>query len=137
MAYDALMVLQAIVTKTATFQSTAVNTLTGSPVRGFKARLVVTAHSVATTGTAANTWTPSIEVSSDNTTFRTLSTGKAITSTATAGTNEQNFEFVVPPAEPYVRSVITLVGGGSTTPSISYKWDLGDARGGPTVNAST
>ena len=125
---DNLAVLQAQVTKTATFQGTALNSVTGSAPRGYKAEVIVTNYSVGTTGTAATTFTFTVEVSSDNTTFRTLLTAPVLTASTAAATADFNMEFIVPANEPYYRLVETL-GGNGTLPTISYQGRVGDARG--------
>ncbi len=127
MIADANAVLQATVTKTATFNGAGIDTINGGPARGFRAEVAVSAATVATTGTAAEVVTFTIDVSSDNTTYRTLATAPALTLTATAQTADFAMAFHVPKNEHWYRLTATFAGSG-TTPSISYLARVGDAR---------
>ena len=112
MAYDANAVLQASVTKTASFNSTGVD-LKGTPRRGLKARVIVTAAS----GTSP-TLDPKVQHSDDNSTFTDLAAGAQLTATG---------EVFIPfeTSKRYVRLVATI---GGTTPSFTYQADIGLAR---------
>ena len=79
--YDANVVLQALVTKTTSFNSVGVNLPGGTPRRGLFARFIASAYSGATAG---NTFLPTIEHSDDDTTYTTLSTGTVVTATTAA-----------------------------------------------------
>jgi hypothetical protein len=122
MAYDALSVLQALVTKATSFTSTAVDLKTGTPRRGLKARMLVSNYSGASAG---HTFTPTIEGSSDNTTFVTLSTGPVLTTTTAAQTAENFISFET--SYRYVRLNVTL-SGTTGTPTISYLAVIGQSR---------
>lgn len=110
---DALLALQASVTKTATFSGTGLDLKTGTPRRGMKARLIVTAAS-GTTPTLDVT----IEHSDDNSTFTNLATFGQKTAT---GEDAISFET----SKRYVRATATI---GGTTPSFTYKVDVMLAR---------
>lgn len=131
MAYDAYFKLFTLTTATASSTGSAVNTVTGSPTRGYKSRFLITSGLVATTGTAASTVVPSIQVSADSTTWRTAYTGPTATLTATAAATEYEIPFFNAKAEPYVRGIMTYTAAGATGPSIIFKWDIGDHRATP------
>jgi len=120
---DANSIIQSLTTATATYHSAAFQTTTGSPVRGYQFDFLVTAYSVATTATAATTWTPSISVSSDSTNWNVWHQGKPLTATATSQGAEFTLEGGDPPSLPYVRVDMTLAGSG-TTPSIAFQSDI-------------
>lgn len=111
--YDANAILQAEVTKTATFTGSAFDLKTGTPKRGLKARLHV--------GTVAGT-SPTLDVtvthSDDDTTYATLATFPQIT----AGSK---VEFrTVETSKRYIKAVATI---GGTAPSFIYDVALGIA----------
>jgi hypothetical protein len=120
MASDANLALQASVTKTGSFNSTAVNLQGGTPVWGLVARVL---YSAATNASGSNAVTFTIEHSDDNSTFYTRSSAAAevinLSTTAQAG------EIFIPfrTNKPYVRLVATFSGAGST-PTITYQGDL-------------
>lgn len=120
MATDALITLQASVTKTATFQSTGVDLVTGTPDYGLVARVI---YSAATNASGSNSVTFSIEHSTDNSTFYTLTSGAAdvINLSTTAQTGEIFLPFRT--NKRYVRLVATVAGAGST-PTITYGGEL-------------
>jgi hypothetical protein len=120
--YDANAVLQTLVTKTATFQGTGFDLKTGTPRRGMSARFIISSYaSVATAGTV---FIPSIEHSSDNTTFNVIATGDPITGATAAATKEAFVPFTT--TKRYVRAVMTL-SPSSGTPAIAYLAELGIA----------
>lgn len=120
MAVDALIQLQATVTKTATFQGTAVDLKTGTPRRGLKARVI---YSAATNASGSNTVAFTIEHSDDNSTFYTLSSNVELNVALT--TAAQSAEIFLPfeTSKRYVRLVATFTGAGST-PTITYTGDI-------------
>lgn len=121
--YDSLLVLQAQRTGATTFQSTAVDLKTQTPRRGLVARVLVPSYSVTAAGTV---FTPSLEHSTDNTTFTTLATGDPLTATTAAQAAAPQF---IPcnTTRRYVRLVMTLsVATGA--PSVVYSGDLGLSR---------
>lgn len=124
MPRDANLVLQALVTKTATFQGTAVDLKTGTPRRGLKARVI---YKNATNASGSNTVAFTIEHSDDNSTFYTLSSNVennvALTTTAKSGEVFIPFET----SKRYVRLVATFSGAGST-PTIDYQGDIVPTR---------
>lgn len=115
--YDALSALQAVTTVTASNTSSAVSLPTGTPRRGFIARVVVTAIS----GTAAKA-AFKVQHSADNTTFYDLAMGQNEGSGLTAaGEDWIHFETT----NPYVRLVNTVTG---TSPSVTYFGEIGIAK---------
>jgi hypothetical protein len=118
--YDALLVLQASVTKTASFNSTGL-AVPGTPLAGLVARIL---YSAANQASGAGVWTFTVEHSDDNSTWYALASGAAdaITLTTTAQAGEIFIPFRT--AKAYVRLVLTL-SGSSTTPTITYSADLG------------
>lgn len=121
--YDANLVLQTLVTKTATFQSTGVDLKTGVPRRGMDARFLISNYqSVSTAGAV---FTPSIEASSDNTNFYTIASGEPLTAGTAAASGERYVPFST--SERYVRAVMTLT-TDSGVPTVSYLADLGIVR---------
>lgn len=124
--YDALLALQAAVTKTATFNGTGVDLGVGTPLtRALVARVRVASYSgSAGTGTA----TFSIDESSDNTTFTALTgpVAKALSFTSSAGSAIVDLPFVT--RKRYVRLTLTVSGG--TSPSIVYQADIGNSLPG-------
>lgn len=125
MAYDALNVLQTLVTKTTGFNSTGYDMKTGTPRRGMVARFLITNYIAV--GTAGTVWTASIEESTDNTTFTTLASAPPITGGTAALTAEIFVPFSMTPGRRYIRSVTTM-SVTSGTPSMTYLVDLGTAR---------
>lgn len=125
MAYDALEALQTLVTKSTGFSSTAVDLLTGTPRRGLKARVIVTAASQQG-GNGVVSFT--IDGSSDNTTFVTMATSEVfITNSATAAS-----KVLFIPFETNLRYVrLTMANTISTgTASIAYLGEIGNSRPG-------
>lgn len=120
MATDALIQLQASVTKTSTFQGTAVDLKTGTPRRGLKARVI---YSAATNASGSNTVAFTIEHSDDNSTFYTLSSN--VENNVALSTTAQSGEFFIPfeTSKRYVRLVATFSGAGST-PTITYGGEI-------------
>ncbi len=121
--YDALTVLQALTTKTATFQSTGFDLKTGTPRRGMVARFLVSNYQSVSTAGAVFTY--SIEDSDDNTTFNTLAAAPPVTAGTAAGTKEINIPFST--QRRYIRPVSTLT-TSSGVPTNSYLVDLGIAK---------
>jgi hypothetical protein len=122
--YDALTVLQAAVTKITAFTSTGLDLKTGTPRRGLKARFPITNYSGASAG---HTWTPTIQGSSDNTTFYTIAQAPPLTTTTAAQTAVVFLPFET--SYRYVRAIMS-VSGTTGTPTISYSADIGLARPG-------
>lgn len=117
--YDAKLVLQALVTKTTTFNGTGLDIKTGTPRRGMVARVLVSNYSCTATGAVA---TFSIDTSSDNTTFNTHSSADPIT-LGTAAATKQLF-IPVTTRKQYIRLSCSLsVTTGA--PTLSYLGDLG------------
>ena len=115
MPTDALITLQAQVTKTATFNSTGVD-IKGTPRRGLFARVI---YSAATNASGSNTVAWTIEHSDDNSTFVQLATD--VENNVALSTTAQSGEVYIPvnTSKRYVRLVTTISGGGST-PTVTY-----------------
>lgn len=126
MAKDALLQLQASVTKTASFQGTGLNIPTGTPLRGLSAMVL---YSAATNASGSNTVSWTLDTSPDNSTWTTMATGEtqvALSTTAQAG----EFEIPLETAQPYVRLSVAFAGAGST-PTVTYEgWLTLKARHG-------
>lgn len=119
MPVDAKTVLQALVTKIATFNSTGLDLKVGTPRRGYRARIIYKNASVsASTGSV----TFRITESSDNSTFTGIhqitESTIALTTTATSG------EIYIPFAtkKRYVRLELSAISGTDAT--IDYSSDL-------------
>lgn len=122
--YDTLEVLSALVTNSAGASGTGVNLGTGTPRRGLKARVILTN---ASQSAANGVVTFTVDHSTDNTTFTTLSTSDPITNSTTAVTKEIFIPFET--NKQYVR--LTMANTVSTgTAAISYKADIGLTRPG-------
>lgn len=115
MPTDALITLQAQVTKTATFNSAGVD-LKGTPRRGLFARVI---YSAATNASGSNTVAFTIDHSDDNSTWNQLASGKE--NDVALSTTAQSGEFFIPinTSKRYVRLTATFSGAGST-PTITY-----------------
>lgn len=109
MAYDALGILQASVTKTADFDSTGIDLVTGTPEVGLVARVIVTAAS-GTDETADF----AIEHSDDNSSYSVCASFPQFTATG-----EKFLRFFT--KKRYVRLAATI---GGTTPSFTYQGAL-------------
>jgi hypothetical protein len=122
--YDTLQVLQALTTRSAGLDSTAVDLKTGTPRRGLKARIISSAISQQG-GNGVVTF--NIQHSSDNTTFTTIATSEPVTNSATAVAQEVFIPFET--SKRYVR--LNLANTISTgTAAIVYVADIGLARPG-------
>lgn len=120
MAFDANNILQALVTKTATFQSAGFDSKTGTPPRGMAARFLI--NSLISSATAGTVFTLAIEVSSDNTTFWQIAAASPITGTTVAQTFEKFIRFST--KRQYWRPVVNVTAAAGA-PSIAYSVDLG------------
>ncbi len=128
MPTDALIQLQASVTKATTFNGAALLLAGGTPRRGLKARVIYSAATSTTTNTALF----SIDVSYDgastwNSDFYPP-TALALTTTAQSG--EVFIPFDISPTGysnvPQIRLTITISGGG--TASVTYGGEIVTAR---------
>lgn len=122
--YDANSVLQALVTKTATFSGAGYDLKVGTPRRGLKLRILTSAF--ISSATAGTVFTYSVQDSTDNTTFTNLAYGPAITGDTAAGAAREDF-IPIETSKRYIR-LVTTVSPSSGTPSISYYAELGIAR---------
>lgn len=125
MATDANTVLQASVTKTATFNGAALDLGTGTPRRGLKARVI---YSAATNASGSNTVAFSVDTSADNSTWNTGEFA-SIENNVALSTTAQSGEFFIPfeTSLRYVRLTATFSGAGST-PTITYQGDVSLVR---------
>ena len=117
---DALLTLQASVTKTSSFNSTGLNVPGGVATvnNPMKAEILVTAYS---SGTANSTAVFTIEHSDDNNTWYLLASGADQTLTMTSTAQHTTVDIPVVTSKPYIRLVLTITPGGSATPSITYQ----------------
>lgn len=134
MPVDALIALQASVTKTATFSGAALILPGGTPRRGMVARVI---YSAATQASGSGVFTFSVDVCYDGvpTLWNVDFVGyPAITLTTTAQTGEIYIPFSISPqmvsgaiTAPQIRLTATL-SGTPVTPTITYQGDLCHAR---------
>lgn len=121
--YDKLSVLQAEVTKTASFNGSGYDlTAGGYPNERLMARVL---YNSAANASGSGVVTFSIEHSDDNVAFVALASGAADKITLT--TTDQDGEIFIPVTtnKRYIRLVCTIAGG--TTPTITYSGDIGTA----------
>jgi hypothetical protein len=133
MPTDALIQLQAVVTKTATFSGAAQILAGGTPRRGMVARIIYTAAQQAS---GSGVWTFSVDVCYDGvpTLWNVDFLAPPITLTASAQAGEIFIPFSISPT--YVSSVITApqirltatLSGTPTTPTITYGAEIVIAR---------
>jgi hypothetical protein len=127
MATDALLALQASVTKTSTFSSAVFTLATGTPRRGLKARVL---YSAGASGTATSTATFSISVSYDGgSSFNPEFLADPLTlPTSGAIAGEFFIPFEVSPTSVangvQIKLVCTIAPGSSATPTITYQGDI-------------
>lgn len=130
MATDALLALQASVTKTGTFNGSALTLATGTPRRGLKARVI---YSAATNASGSNSVTFSVDVSYDagSTWIANLFQAQVINLSTTAQSGEIFIPFEISPTSvangTQIRLTATFAGAGST-PTITYQGDLSLSR---------
>ncbi len=130
MPTDALLALQASVTKTATFNGAALILPGGTPRRGLKARVI---YSAATNASGSNSVTFSLDVSYDaaSTWNTNLFQAIVINLSTTAQSGEVFIPFEISPTSvangTQIRLTATVAGAGST-PTITYQGDLVTAR---------
>jgi len=121
MATDALVTVQASVTKTSTFNGAAVSLPTGTPRRGLFVRVI---YSAATNASGSNSCTFSLDVSPDsgsNWYSHTSGAEKVVNLSTTAQSGEIWLPLETSDSE--FRLTMTEAGAGST-PTITYKGDL-------------
>jgi hypothetical protein len=121
MPADANLVLQASVTKTATFNSAGVDLGTGTPRgRTLTARVL---YSAASNASGSNTVAFTVDHSDDNSTFYQLATNAEnnLTLSTTAAAGEIFIPFET--SKRYVRLTETLSGSG-TSPTVTYQGDI-------------
>ena len=128
MALDALLTLQPLTTKNATFSSAAIN-LKGTPRRGMKAKVF---YSAAANTAGSNNFYFQIDNSSDSVNWYPLAfqlensgavQGVNLTTAVLAG--ELNIPFET--SAQYVRLTLNVIGAG-TSPALTYSSSVGLAR---------
>lgn len=121
MAYDAQGVLQASVTKTATFNGAGYDLVKGTPLHGLVARVY---YSAAANASGANTVTFSVDHSDDDSTYYALSSGAA--DVVTLSTTAQSGLVYIPfeTNKRYVRLTVTVAGAGGS-PTVTYESQIG------------
>lgn len=131
MPTDALLALQASVTKTSTFSGTALNLPTGTPRRGLKARVI---YSAGSSGTATSTAIFSIDVSHDGGSnyYTEFETDPITLPTSGSVSGEVFIPFEIGPTsvanQTNIKLTCTIAPGSSATPTITYFGDLMIAR---------
>jgi len=121
MATDALIAVQASVTKTATFNGAGVTLTTGTPRHGLWVRVL---YSAATNASGSNSCTFSLDVSPDSgSTWYTHTSGAE--QVINLSTTAQSGEIWLPleTSDSQFRLTMTEAGAGST-PTITYQGDL-------------
>jgi hypothetical protein len=127
MATDALLALQASVTKTSTFSSSALTLAAGTPRWGLKARVI---YSAGSSGTATSTATFSIDVSHDGgSNFYTEFESDPLTLPTSGSISGELFiPFEISPTSvangTQIKLTCTIVPGSSATPTINYQGDI-------------
>jgi hypothetical protein len=129
MPTDALIQLQASVTKTATFNGAALTLAAGTPRRGLKARVI---YSAATNASGSNGVQFSVDVSYDGgSTWLSNFLATSIALSTTAQTGEIFIPFEISPTSvangTQIRLTATFSGAGST-PTITYGGEITLAR---------
>jgi hypothetical protein len=129
MPTDALIQLQASVTKVATFSGAALILATGTPRRGLKARVI---YSAATNASGSNSVTFSVDVSYDAaSTWNIDFVAPVINLSTTAQSGEIFIPFEISPTSIangcQIRLTATFAGAGST-PTITYGGEITIAR---------
>lgn len=121
MATDALVALQASVTKTATFSGTGLNLPTGTPRRGMFVRVL---YSAATNASGSNTVAFSVDTSADNSSWNSADSALHEKDIALSTTAQSGEMFIpIETTQPYIRLTCTISGAGST-PTVTYQGDL-------------
>lgn len=125
MATDALLALQASVTKTATFNGAALTLVGGTPRRGLVARVI---YSAATNASGSNSVVFSVDVSYDaGSTWNSDFLAPAVALSTTAQASEVSIPFSISPTSvangTQIRLTATFSGAGST-PTITYQGDI-------------
>jgi len=126
MPYDANAILQALVTKVATFSGPAMILPGGTPRRGLKARVIYTA---AGNASGANSVTFSVDACYDGvpTLWTPTSLGVVINLAVAIQTGEIFLPFDISPTSvvngTQIRLTATFAGAGST-PTITYRSEL-------------
>lgn len=127
MPSDALIGLQASVTKTSTFSSAAYTLASGTPRYGLKARVL---YSAGSSGTATSTAIFSIDVSHDGgSNFYTEAESDPLTlPTSGSIAGEVFVPFEISPTSvangTQIKLTVTIAPGSSATPTITYVGDL-------------
>jgi len=122
MATDALVAIQASVTKTATFNGATFDFLSRPPYH-FNLWVRVL-YSAATNASGANNVTFTVDGSTDNTNWNTIG-GARVGDQITLSTTAQAGEIFIPVQgfNRYIRLTATVSGAGST-PTVTYQGDL-------------
>lgn len=129
MPTDALIALQASVTKTSTFNGSALTLAGGTPRRGLNARVI---YSAANNASGSNSVAFSVDVSYDaGSTWNSDFLAPAIALSTTSKSGEIFIPFSISPTSvangTQIRLTATITGGGST-PTITYQGDITIAR---------
>jgi len=121
MASDANTVLQASVTKTATFQpTTGLDLITGTPTRGLVARVI---YSAASAASGTDTVTFEIDESSDNSSFTNIVVSDQPVTLPTSGTGSGEIYMRFFTKKRYVR-LSAIFSSSAHTDTITYQGDI-------------
>lgn len=112
--FDSLQGQQTFSTVTTTTNNTGIDLLSGTPRRGLKMHFDVSSFSAATAGT---TWIPTVQDSTDNTTFVTIATGPTQTATTAGVAKELYVPFET--SNRYVRASTGTM-AATNAPSLIY-----------------
>jgi hypothetical protein len=126
MVHDGLLSLQDSVTKTASFNSTAISTPTTTSLLSEDIFAEIF-YSAASNASGSNTVTFSIEHSDDNSTFYAHTSGAADAISLSTTAKVGRLFLPCSSNKPYIRLVCTIAGAGST-PTITYNAFLGVNR---------
>lgn len=115
-------------TITSTTGGTVGNTVNGGPLKGLKIRFMLKTASVATAGTAAQTYQGLVMISADSTAWRTAVIGPVHTAGTVVTTFQDDLLVKVSKAEPYFKcGVNAALISGATTPLGIFQFDLMEA----------
>lgn len=124
MPSDANAILQAQVTKTASFQGAGFDLKSATPRRGLWVRFI---YSAAANATGANAFTFGVDESSDNSTWFAKATDAADAVNLTTTAQSGEVFLLIQTDKRYIRPTVTLSGAG-TVPTITYHAEIVAAK---------
>lgn len=134
MPLDALLDLQASVTKTATFNGAGVAMPMGSPHRNSLVARVTYSALTQASGTGTVSWQIDYSPDGGTTWYSNIATSETITMSTTAQSGEVLIPFVTP-IDGNVKTTVQVrltctIGGSPTTPTVTYFGSTGLAMAG-------